>query len=67
MLRFISTLPKIGAQTRRLLLPPFFESSITKAGTFRRLSLVELILLLVAQNQQIQIRKAEWDLSSAYK
>ena len=43
------------------------ERSATEVGTFKRLSLVELIILLVAQYQQIQIQKAEWDFSSAYK
>ena len=41
------------------------EGSATQAGTFRRLSLVELIHRMVTQNQRIQIQKAEWDIKQA--
>ena len=41
------------------------ESSGSKAGVVNRLSLSELIHRVVAQNQQIQIQKAEWDIKQA--
>ena len=39
--------------------------SASEAGTVKRLSLTELIRQVVAQNQQIQIQKAEWDIKQA--
>ncbi len=41
------------------------ESSETGAGTVKRLLLSELIHEVVAQNQQIQIQKAQWDIKQA--
>jgi len=41
------------------------ESSGSEAGAVNRLSLSELIHRVVAQNQQIQIQKAEWDIKQA--
>ena len=41
------------------------ESSESKAGAVKRLSLSELIQRVVAQNQQIQIQKAQWGIKQA--
>ncbi|MEE4603329.1 MAG: TolC family protein [Desulfobacteraceae bacterium] len=41
------------------------ESSGSKAGAVNRLSLSELIHRVVAQNQQIQSQKAQWDIKQA--
>jgi hypothetical protein len=43
------------------------ERSVNVAGKVECLLLTELIHRVVAQNQQIQIQKTEWDFSSAYK
>ena len=40
-------------------------SSVTEAGSVKRLSLTELIHRVVTQNQQIQIQKAQWDIKQA--
>ena len=41
------------------------EGSETEAGAVKRLSLTELIHQVIAQNQQIQIQKAQWDIKQA--